>query len=161
MKFDCSLCNGLCCVTPPYLVSKEEIEFAHRNGAKLYALKHPKYNNYSINIEKDYKKDACPFLNVQEGTCNIYENRPTVCREMKCNFMDKKVDEVYEMLDKQVPVTNINHRPLDEIFIFTIEDIKKISDELVNIEILNLHEAFAKLLTVKENYDKLLENIKK
>ena len=159
MKFNCSLCAGMCCVTPPYLVSKDEVVQVLNKGATVYVFEHPlKKGMYIPNIEKDFNKDCCPFFDIDNGNCSIYEERPTICREMKCNFMDKNVKTVIDMFNNEVFVNNIEKKMTRPYF--TKEDLEELREEGWTIEEVSYIESISKILTTKEVYDELISKTK-
>ena len=80
MKFDCSMCSGVCCYSPPQLSSMDELRFAIDHGVDLIASK-VLDNGYYISIDR--REGKCPFLG-DDGKCTIYEDRFYVCRWFKC-----------------------------------------------------------------------------
>lgn len=77
MKFECSKC-GKCCSN--YLpLQKEEID-----TMKKLATKENKHL-----LDKEWY-NICPFLNYK-NKCDIYENRPLICREYSCYNYEHKI----------------------------------------------------------------------
>lgn len=67
-----SICKKGCsyCCKIPVLMSRFEAD---------YIVKNTKYD-ISINLKEVDKKSACPFLNENNDSCEIYEYRPLACR---------------------------------------------------------------------------------
>lgn len=96
MKFECSKC-GKCCSN--YLpLQKEEIK-----TMKKLAIKE---NKQLLNKEW---YSICPFLNYK-NECDIYENRPLICREYSCYNYEHNIYnlEVFSKIpEENFEITNV------------------------------------------------------
>lgn len=97
----CGKCKGLCCKY--YTVIIDEPEDADDFDELRWFLAHK--NNYIYLDEGDWHLNVasdCRFLG-DEGRCNIYEHRPSVCRDFghkeECEFTgDFDFDRVFRSL---------------------------------------------------------------
>ena len=71
----CVSCGNCCTAILP--VTKEEIK-AIKRYIKRKHTKPVKNSNVDLDL-------TCPFRNNTEKKCNIYEVRPTICRDFKCD----------------------------------------------------------------------------
>lgn len=80
---ECSNC-GECC-TDILPVTKEELARIKRYVLK-HGIKEHKHNYPMISPPVDL---TCPFRNDKEKKCDIYEARPAICREFRCDKPSK------------------------------------------------------------------------
>ena len=104
-KFTCNDCFGICCINPPLLRTFEEGMRAKRLGAPIVA--YPVDGGYMICIEK--RRDVCPFLDMETGTCSIYEERFSACRSYQCGLLKLDHGVAVRM------ITSVNTGLLNEI----------------------------------------------
>jgi len=133
-QFDCSLCAGMCCVTPPALASIEEIEKAQNLGANLKYCKID--NKEHIFIAK--KGNKCQFLD-KDGNCSIYEDRFLTCKSFKCALLHKTTSYLTETdFGGVIEAVNTNTgEKIENLGIFE----KGVADRF-NIEEVSIPEAF-------------------
>lgn len=77
-------CCGNCC-TALLQMTKNELKAIQRYVKRKH-----------IHIEKHDGCDfdlTCPFRNNEKKICNVYEVRPMICRDFKCDKPQKKIDE--------------------------------------------------------------------
>jgi len=93
IKFNCNLCNGICCHNPPQIETIEELEFALDNGAKVVCMnfEHDKHKYYLTVLTNEEK--FCPFFDTTSKKCKIYENRFNSCKRYRCQLYDKKINK--------------------------------------------------------------------
>jgi Fe-S-cluster containining protein len=83
----CSRCGSCCGLFIP--VTKKEIKIIREYVKEKNIRPESRINGNTIELR-------CPFLNLKEHKCNIYEVRPFVCRDFKCNRKDwKKYRNLY------------------------------------------------------------------
>lgn len=83
-KFDdCSSCTGMCCITPPGIANREELDFALEREVNVVALE-VESGMFVVAVKK--VNGACPFLS--NGKCSVHENRFQRCVEFKCNLIN-------------------------------------------------------------------------
>ena len=94
----CTCCGNCCTALLP--VTKEELKTIKRYIKK----KHIKPVTHTGGIDF-----TCPFRNDEKKICNIYEVRPTICRDFKCDKPQKKFDDTKEKYsyDNRFHVVNI------------------------------------------------------
>lgn len=81
----CSNCGQCCSDFLP--ISDEEIKrikrYVQRKGIKEHRLNYP-----TAAPAEDY---TCPFRNNVKRVCEIYEVRPAICRDFKCDKPEKEI----------------------------------------------------------------------
>lgn len=83
----CTQCGNCCTAILP--VTKEELKAIKRYIKK----KHIKPVLHSGSADVDL---TCPFRNDAEKKCNVYEVRPQICRDFKCDKPQKMIDGTKE-----------------------------------------------------------------
>ena len=83
----CVSCGNCCTAILP--VTKEELKAIKRyiKRKHIKPVVHPRKADIDL---------TCPFRNDAEKKCNIYEVRPTICRDFKCDKPHKLIDETKE-----------------------------------------------------------------
>ena len=117
MTNNCFECNGQCsrcgeCCTPMLPLTLDEIK-----TIKEYIKEH------NIKMENPVRGNnvyvRCPFYNIDEKKCNIYEVRPEVCKAYRCSYNKRKTLKNIKYFDSRADV-NGNHLdrfvPLDLLF---------------------------------------------
>ena len=81
----CSQCGGCC--TDLLYVSEKDIK-----TIKKYMEKHDIYEHINVSVlDMTSALDmTCPFL-TDEGSCQIYEVRPNICKTFKCDMSEKEI----------------------------------------------------------------------
>ena len=82
----CTCCGECCTALLP--MTKKELKTIQRYVKKRH-----------IRIEKHDGCDLdliCPFRDNGRKICTVYEVRPTICRDFKCNKPQKKIDDTKE-----------------------------------------------------------------
>lgn len=81
----CSQCGGCC--TDLLYVSEKDIK-----TIKKYMEKHEihEHTNRSVLDTTSAVDITCPFL-TDEGSCQIYEVRPNICKTFKCDMSEKEI----------------------------------------------------------------------
>lgn len=78
----------------------------------------------SLDASPMFNKFPCPFLNVSEGSCEVYEVRPFICRHYGVGYLDKHT----------LPTAFCSHtmnETMDEDF---MTDLSGILDEIVKLD---------------------------
>lgn len=84
----CTKCGNCCTALLP--MTKEELKTIQRYVKR----KHIKIVEHK---DKDVQFDiTCPFRNDELRICTVYEVRPQICRDFKCDKPQKKIDETKE-----------------------------------------------------------------
>ena len=99
----CVSCGNCCTALLP--VTKEELKTIKR----YIKRKHIKPIVHSVNVDIDL---SCPFRNDNEKKCNIYEVRPTICRDFKCDKPQKMIDGTKEKYNSDNRFHIINMRSI-------------------------------------------------
>lgn len=88
-NFKCRKCGECCSNFLP--LRKEEIKAMKRLAKK--ENKHPLIKDWYL---------RCPFLN-NNNRCDIYENRPIICREFSCYRFENNIynKEVFSKIDEK------------------------------------------------------------
>ena len=77
---DCLKCANCCKTTGPLLTEKDIERLAKRER-----LKAAQFIEQYLRIDEDgdyvFKTMPCPFLNIEDNTCLVYDIRPKACRE--------------------------------------------------------------------------------
>ena len=116
-KVDNFECNGRCsrcgeCCTPMLPLTLDEY-----HTIKNYIEEHDIKCEEFVQPEGVYVR--CPFYNIKERKCNIYEVRPEVCKAFRCSFDKKKVADNIKYFDERADI-NGNHLnrfvPMDLLF---------------------------------------------
>ena len=83
----CVSCGNCCTAILP--VTKEEIKAIKRYVKRKHIkpVVHPGKADIDL---------TCPFRNDEKKICNIYEVRPTICRDFKCDKPQKMIEETKE-----------------------------------------------------------------
>jgi Fe-S-cluster containining protein len=106
------ICKAVCCRLR-FALTVEEIE----NGPLKWELGKPYYNRH---CEQGY----CHQMNFDQMSCNIYENRPSVCKKYNC-ANDKRIWNDFEKmeLNQEWIDTNLkgNEFGLVEVFMATVQ----------------------------------------
>ena len=79
---ECIRCGNCCSDFLP--LSKREIKDIRRY-IKKHNIKRQAHTFVPLNITADALDATCPFYSHLEKKCVIYETRPDICREFKCN----------------------------------------------------------------------------
>ena len=100
MKCRIHQCHAACCYNVPFKDGELE-KYADKIVNKVLYVQHMETMPPAVlpfttecNFMEDFMKNKCPFLR-HDRTCNIYENRPEVCRlfgeiyELKCKYRKK------------------------------------------------------------------------
>jgi len=98
----CVSCGNCCTAILP--VTKEEIK-AIKRYIKRKHIKPVKKSNVDFDL-------TCPFRNNTEKKCNIYEVRPTICRDFKCDKPQKLKDETKEKYNYDNRFHTVNMRSI-------------------------------------------------
>lgn len=98
----CVSCGNCCTAILP--VTKEEIK-AIKRYVKRKHIKPVK--NFNVDLDL-----TCPFRNNTEKKCNIYEVRPTICRDFKCDKPQKLIDETKEKYNYDNRFHTVNMRSI-------------------------------------------------
>ena len=98
---NCSCCGNCCTALLP--VTKDELKVIKRY-IKRHNIKPIVHNIEGVDFDL-----TCPFRNEDERICNIYEIRPQICRDFKCDKPQKKIDDDKEhySYDKRYHVVNM------------------------------------------------------
>lgn len=96
----CVSCGNCCTAILP--VTKEELK-AIKRYIKRKHIKPVKNSNVDLDL-------TCPFRNNTEKKCNIYEVRPTICRDFKCDKPQKLIDETKEKYNYDNRFHTVNMR---------------------------------------------------
>ena len=88
-NFECKKCGKCCSNFLPLM--KEEIKTMKKLAKK--ENKHPLIQEWYL---------RCPFLN-NNNRCDIYENRPIICREFSCYKFENNIynKEVFSKIDEK------------------------------------------------------------
>ena len=78
----CSSCGECCTALLP--VTKEELKAIKRYCKKNHIAPVKKHSGVAFDF-------SCPFRNEAEKKCNIYEVRPKICRDFKCDVWKNEV----------------------------------------------------------------------
>lgn len=81
----CSQCGG-CCTDLLYL-SEKDIKTIKKYMEKHHIYEH---TNMSVLDMASAVDITCPFL-TDEGSCQIYEVRPNICKTFKCDMSEKEI----------------------------------------------------------------------
>lgn len=98
----CVSCGNCCTAILP--VTKEELK-AIKRYIKRKHIKPVK----NINVDLDL---TCPFRNDTEKKCNIYEVRPAICRDFKCDKPQKMIDGTKEKYNYDNRFYTVNMRSI-------------------------------------------------
>lgn len=98
----CVSCGNCCTALLP--VTKEEIKAIKR----YIKRKHIKPVENS-NVDFDF---TCPFRNDEKKICNVYEVRPTICRDFKCDKPQKLIDDTKEKYNYDNRFHTVNMRSI-------------------------------------------------
>lgn len=98
-KGKCISCGNCCTALLP--MTKEELKTIQR----FVKRKH-------LQIEKHTGADldlTCPFRNEEKRICMVYNIRPQICRDFKCDKPQKKIDDTKEKFeyDNRYSVLNL------------------------------------------------------
>lgn len=85
----CSRCGECCGIFIP--VTDEEIKIIKKYVKQKNIVPEDRVNDNNVELR-------CPFFNVKEYKCNIYEVRPFVCRDFICSRkkLERKKKRIYE-----------------------------------------------------------------
>lgn len=95
-NFECKCCGNCCSNFLP--LRKEEIHRMKKLAKK--ENRHPLLKNWY---------ERCPFLN-NNNKCDIYENRPLICREYTCYNFENHIynEEIFkDIRESDFKITNI------------------------------------------------------
>ena len=81
----CSKCGNCCTALLP--ITKEELKALQR-----YVKKH----HIQIVRHEGGIDLTCPFRNDELGICTVYEVRPQICKDFRCDKPQKKIDDTKE-----------------------------------------------------------------
>ena len=165
--FDCNTCRGVCCIQPPQLNTKEDLEIAIKHGVKILALKlNDKDRSYILTIdkvEKAYREvKVCPFLN-EESQCDIHGEGFSVCKAFECHFMGVSTSLVLkappQMLIQGLVDSPLEHR--EKPILYTLSEVKKLD----LVEIIDFKEMMKRVYAVKlepllKIVDKIIASLK-
>lgn len=98
----CVSCGNCCTAILP--VTKGEIKAIKRYIRRKH-IKIVKNSNVDLDL-------TCPFRNNTEKKCNIYEVRPTICRDFKCDKPQKMIDETKEKYNYDNRFHTVNMRSI-------------------------------------------------
>lgn len=82
------ICCGNCC-TALLPVTKEELKTIKRYIKRKHIKPEIHYGKVNIDL-------TCPFRNDAEKKCNVYEVRPAICRDFKCDKPQKMIEGTKE-----------------------------------------------------------------
>ena len=96
----CTCCGNCCTALLP--VTKEELKTIKRYIKRKHIRPVVHYGKASIDL-------TCPFRNDAEKKCNVYEVRPAICRDFKCDKPQKLINETKETFhyDSRFHVVNM------------------------------------------------------
>lgn len=82
--------NGKCincgnCCTSLLPVTNDELKAIKRYIKKKHIKPYPRHKDVSFDL-------TCPFRNDVEKKCNIYEVRPQICRDFKCDKPQRMIE---------------------------------------------------------------------
>lgn len=100
---ECINCNECCSVNLP-LTRKEYKFFKKVIAVNIKAIR----NNYEIFMKKGLYYLRCPFSDLESKQCQIYKDRPTICRIYHCH-KELRYDEETIKLAK----ANTSHNLID------------------------------------------------
>lgn len=92
MKCRLSKCKAQCCYNIPF--ENNELERFHHKIVNPVLAIVPICNLHLTMTSEKLEENKCPFLR-QDGKCNIYENRPEICRmfgeteRLPCKYLKK------------------------------------------------------------------------
>ena len=98
----CVSCGNCCTAVLP--VTTEEIK-AIKRYIKRKHIKPVKHSN----VDFDF---TCPFRNDAEKKCNVYEVRPAICRDFKCDKPQKMIDGTKEKYNYDNRFHTVNMRSI-------------------------------------------------
>lgn len=98
----CVSCGNCCTALLP--ITKEEIKAIKRYIRRKH-IKIVKNSNVDLDL-------TCPFRNNTEKKCNIYEVRPTICRDFKCDKPQKLIDDTKEKYNYDNRFHTVNMRSI-------------------------------------------------
>ena len=99
----CVSCGNCCTALLP--VTKEELKTIKR----YIKRKHIKPIVHSEKADIDL---TCPFRNDVEKKCNVYEVRPQICRDFKCDKPQKMIDGTKEKYNYDNRFHTVNMRSI-------------------------------------------------
>lgn len=92
---ECSSC-GQCCSNFLPVSSKEVKEI--KRYVKKHKITEQKHNFPVTNEIADF---TCPFRSEKERKCLIYEVRPLICRDFRCDKMKKEIQRNKDLMHKR------------------------------------------------------------
>lgn len=98
---ECSSC-GQCCSNFLPVSSKEVKEI--KRYVKKHRITEQKHNFPVTNEIADF---TCPFRSEKERKCLIYEVRPLICRDFRCDKMKKEIQLNKDLMHKRYFVYNM------------------------------------------------------
>ena len=101
----CTCCGNCCTALLP--VTKEELKIIKR----YIKRKHIKPVVHSGKVDIDL---TCPFRNDVEKKCNVYEVRPAICRDFKCDKPQKMINGTKEKYNYDNRFHTVNIREVFE-----------------------------------------------
>jgi Fe-S-cluster containining protein len=159
IKFNCSLCNGICCHNPPQIETVEELEFALDNDAKVVCMnfEHDKHKYYFTVLTTEEK--FCPFFDTELKKCKIYENRFNSCKRYRCQLYDKKINKE-EIKQKLTDMSE--NKNIENIMVNFIDKLIKPAEEFKPVDISFTYDEIKKFLNhpnivFAESEEKMLE----
>ena len=99
----CTCCGNCCTALLP--VTKEELKAIKR----YIKRKHIKPVVHSEKADIDL---TCPFRNDAEKKCNVYEVRPAICWDFKCDKPQKMINETKEKYNYDNRFHTVNMRSI-------------------------------------------------
>jgi len=100
-KGQCSCCGNCCTAILP--VAKQELKNIKR-FVKRHHIKPVIHESSTVDFDL-----TCPFRNEEKRLCNIYDVRPQICRDFKCDKPQKGIQETKDRFsyDNRFFVINI------------------------------------------------------
>lgn len=82
----CTSCGNCCTALLP--MTKEELKAIQRYVKRKH-IKIEKHDGCAVDL-------TCPFRDNKKRICTVYEVRPTICRDFKCDKPQKEIDNSKE-----------------------------------------------------------------
>lgn len=82
----CTCCGECCTALLP--MTKGELKTIQRYVKRKH-IRIEKHDGCGLDL-------TCPFRDNERKICTVYEVRPTICRDFKCNKPQKKIDDTKE-----------------------------------------------------------------
>lgn len=97
----CTCCGNCCTALLP--VTKEELKTIKRYIKRKHIK--PVVHHEKVDIDM-----TCPFRNDAEKKCNVYEVRPAICRDFKCDKPQKMINGTKEKYNYDNRFHTVNMR---------------------------------------------------